>query len=229
MKYVGWDIEIEKEIPEGKAWKEYRPLGITCASAVADDFTETWWGGKGENKINSKMTVEECLGMMEFLKSKTPEYTIVTWNGLAFDFDVASEESQSKELCVELALDHIDIMFQFFCQKGFPVGISAVSRGCGLPDKTEGMHGDLAPVMWKDGKCAEVIQYNIQDSKMALNVANYIDAKQHLYWITKKGLTKHHNMGNLLSVNECKNIVLPDQSWMTDPMKKEDYLNWTEK
>lgn len=227
MKYIGWDIEIEKDVQEGTNWKNIRPLGITCASAVADDFVEPWWGGKSESKYNSRMSPKECLEMMLFLKSKTPEYTIVTWNGLAFDFDVAAEECLNKQLGIEMALNHMDIMYQFFCQNGFPVGIDAVCKGSGLPSKIEGMHGDLAPQMWRDGRYQEVIDYNIQDSRMALNVSNFIEAKHGLYWITKKGINKYKYIGNLLKVKDCSNIILPDQSWMTNPMSKEDYLNWT--
>lgn len=227
MKFIGWDIEIAKDIPEGIGWKDVRPLGITCASAVSDDFVESWWGGKSEGKYNPQMSVEEVRQMVNFLELQSSNYKIVTWNGLSFDFDVLAEESESRELCIDMALNHIDMMFQFFCQKGFSVGLDAVAKGCGLHGKTEGMHGDLAPIMWRNGECEKVIEYVIQDSRTTLEVANYIDQKKYLLWITKSGRTKPATLGNLITVNECKDLVLPDQSWMTNPLTKEDYLRWT--
>lgn len=33
MKYLAFDIEVAKETPEDAPdWKQYRPLGITCAA-----------------------------------------------------------------------------------------------------------------------------------------------------------------------------------------------------
>jgi len=227
MKYIGWDIEIATDIPDGTDWRQCRPLGITCASAVADDFTEVWYAGKSENTYSPKMSVVEVQQMANFLKEKSAEYKIVTWNGLSFDFDVMAEESQMKTECIELALNHMDIMYQFFCLKGFPVGISAVAEGCGIPGKVEGMHGDIAPLMWRNMEYERVIEYNIQDSKMALDIANYIETKKYLLWITRKAQTKLCRLDKLMTVEECKPIVLPDQSWMTKPLSKEDYLKWT--
>ncbi len=226
MKYIGWDIEIAVDVPDGVDWKQCRPLGITCASAVADDFTEVWYAGKSENTYNPKMSIAEVQQMANFLKEKSAEYKIVTWNGLSFDFDVMAEESQMKAECIELALNHVDIMYQFFCLKGFPVGINAVAKGSNLPEKIEGMHGDLAPIMWRNKEYEKVIEYNIQDSYMALSAANYIEKHRYISWITQRGMTKTCFMNRLMIVNECKDLPLPDQSWMTNPISKDGYLEW---
>ena len=227
MKFVGFDIEIALDIPEGTDWKQCRPLGITCASLVSNDFSDAFWGGKKSGEYTPKMSVGEVQEMVMIMKALSPEYKIVTWNGLSFDFDVLAEESQMQKECVELAFNHIDIMFQFFCLKGFPVGISAVAQGCNIPGKVEGMHGDLAPLMWRNMEYERVIEYNIQDSKMALDIANYIELKKYLLWVTKKGQTKVCRLDSLLPVKECASIELPDQSWMTKPLTKNDYLEWT--
>lgn len=226
MKFAGWDIEIAVSVPNGTDWKQCRPLGITCASLVADDLEVNWYAGKSANVYNPRMSVEEIQNMAKTMKSLIPEYQIVTWNGLAFDFDVMAEESLMKRECADLALNHYDIMFQFLCENGFPVGINAVAKGSNLPEKTEGMHGDLAPMMWADGKCQDVIDYNIQDSRMALNIAKYLEENKWLYWITKAGQRKMRPFRKLLTVAECKDLPLPDNSWMTNPPKREDYLAW---
>ena len=65
-------------------------------------------------------------------------WNIVTWNGLGFDFDVLAEESGEWEICRELALDHIDMMFHFFCIQGYPLGLEKAAQGMGLSGKMEG-------------------------------------------------------------------------------------------
>ena len=36
-KYLAFDLEIAREIPEGGDWKANRPLGISCAATLASD------------------------------------------------------------------------------------------------------------------------------------------------------------------------------------------------
>jgi len=72
-------------------------------------------------------------------------FTIVTWNGLSFDFDVLAEESGQLAECRQLALERIDMMFHIFCVKGFPVGLDNAARGTGIAGKPAGMSGVKAP------------------------------------------------------------------------------------
>ena len=39
------------------------------------------------------------------------------------------------DLCSRVALNHIDLMFHFFCEKGYPLGLDAAAKGMGLPGK----------------------------------------------------------------------------------------------
>jgi hypothetical protein len=158
-------------------------------------------------------------------------YSILTFNGLGFDFDVLAEElcdMPAAFACANLALSHVDIMFDFFCRKGFPVGLNAASKGMGLAGKTEGMHGDLAPQMWRDGKFDEVLKYVGQDVKATLELAQTIDASSELTWLTKLGQHKTCKMpGGLLTVQEALALPMPDVSWMSDPWPREKFTGWT--
>ena len=43
MKYLAFDIEIAKDLPEGEPdWKQHRPLGITCAATFAAGERSAW-------------------------------------------------------------------------------------------------------------------------------------------------------------------------------------------
>jgi hypothetical protein len=45
-------------------------------------------------------------------------YTIVTWNGTGFDFDILAEESGMLAECKGLAVNHVDMMFHVLCRLG---------------------------------------------------------------------------------------------------------------
>jgi hypothetical protein len=134
-KYLAFDIEIAAEIPEGATdWKEYRPLGITCAATLPGDGDPSLWFGIEEHpNLAPRMTREEVCDLVRYLQSAVAKgYTILTWNGLSFDFDVIAEESGMHAECAELALHHVDMMFHVFCLRGHYLGLDKVANGTGL-------------------------------------------------------------------------------------------------
>ena len=150
-RYISFDIEIVKEIPTGTDdWTSLRPLGISVASTL-DSVTgqvDLWYHGMDQKTpLGGAMDQAEAQRLVNYLYWAQEEQgrPILTWNGLSFDFDVLAEESGMWAECQQLARHHVDMMLQFFCMKGYAVGLEAVSKGLGLAGKTEGMHGDLAP------------------------------------------------------------------------------------
>jgi hypothetical protein len=77
------------------------------------------------------MTKSHCQMLVRQLVelSNKENFTILTWNGLSFDFDILAEESGMFNECKDLALNHVDMMFHFFASKGFPLGLDAASKG----------------------------------------------------------------------------------------------------
>ena len=76
------------------------------------------------------MTVAEARALVKYLsKQVTAGYTILTWNGIRFDFDILAEESGMHAKCKLLALGHVDMMFHVLCQLGFGVSLNAAARG----------------------------------------------------------------------------------------------------
>ena len=135
------------------------PLGITCAALYAPELGEpiTWHGTDETGEIADRMNSGELTLMVRQLEHLQQQrgFTIVTWNGLGFDFDVLAEESGQMEECRQLALEHLDLMFHFFCKQGYPLGLSAAAAGMGVEGKTEGMDGKLAVQMWEEGRTGE--------------------------------------------------------------------------
>lgn len=224
-KYVAFDIEIAADIPEGAAdWKQYRPLGITCAATLASDEAEpqTWSGG-------DRMTVGEVCALVDYLQDMESEgYRILTWNGLSFDFDILAEESGRHEECADLALGHIDMMFHVFCLRGHFLGLDKAAKGLGLPGKTEGVSGAMAPQMWADGRQAEVLEYVAQDVRTTLAVAQGVDQLGEVRWTSQRGKPNGIDIDRWLTAKEAQQLPLPDTSWMNAPVSRGKFTAWME-
>ena len=237
-KLAAFDIEIAEDIPEGvKDWKEIRPLGITCAAIMLEDEpNDPIWFYRRQPIITAttpqvfadRMSRQDCAYLLEYLQGlELDGYTLTTWNGLGFDFDVLGEEADRPAHAAALALRHYDPMFQFFCENGFPVGLEAVSQGFRMEGKTEGMSGALAPEMWRDGQQEKVLEYVAQDCVVNLNIARAIIDSQEVKWITKKGRLGRKPAWKPLTVTECLELPEPDNSWMSDPIPRSQFTGWT--
>ncbi len=161
--YAAFDLETAGDIPEGGDWQEHRPLGITCAALYAPELGEpvTWYGADPDGEIADTMNREQLALMvrqLEALQSRRG-FTIVTWNGLGFDFNVLAEESGMNAECRVLALEHVDMMFHVLCKRGHPLGLETAAQGMKVQGKTEGMDGEKAVRMWREGQREEVIDY----------------------------------------------------------------------
>ena len=106
-KYAAFDLETATEISEGDEWRELRPLGITCAALYAPELGApvTWCGTDTNGRIADQMSREEVALISRQLEDlqRNQGFTIVTWNGLGFDFDVLAEESGLDYECRQLA------------------------------------------------------------------------------------------------------------------------------
>lgn len=234
-KYLAFDIEIaEKQLEDKEDWKIYRPLGIICAAAIAaTDVSQNaqWsWFGHDEyvdGRFSAKMSKSEVQRIVRILESLTDlGYKILTWNGLGFDFDILAEESKMYDECKALALNHIDMMFHFFCSKGFPLGLDAAAKGMSLPGKLEGMDGAKAPEIWPDDPY-KVLAYCSLDVKNTLALAEAVEKMGHLDWTARSGKANSWECSKWLTVKEAMALPEPDTSWMTDPWTRSKFYGWT--
>ncbi len=148
-RHLAFDIETAKEVPgEDFNWRPHRPLGIACAATLASDSSEVrlWYGKTKDGAPGSQMTRADAKSLVQYLvKMAGDGYTILTWNGLGFDFDVLAEESGAAASCKQCALEHVDMMFHIVCSLGYPVSLESAARGMGLAGKPAGMSGIQAP------------------------------------------------------------------------------------
>jgi hypothetical protein len=230
-EYIALDIETAKDVPGPDFnWKRYRPLGITCVATLQSDLLEPMiWFSKEPGEIPApRMSRRDCLSLLDYLcRMAGNGYTVLTWNGLGFDFDVLSEESGDFERCKDLALNHVDMMFHVFCDRGFPVALDKAAKALGSPGKPAGISGSLAPQLWAQGRHREVMDYVAQDARITLQVAHACEKTGSFSWITKKGSVGSMELRRgWLSVKEALRLPEPDTSWMDDPMPRERFTEW---
>lgn len=227
-KYLAFDIEIAKIIPKDETdWKTHRPLGITCAAAASSDGGLWNWWANDKGKFTGKMGLLDIINMVETLMALTKEYSVLTWNGLGFDFDILGEESGLHTQCKELALNrHIDMMFHFFASKGFPLGLDAAAKGMSLPGKLEGMDGAKAPEIWPDDP-HKVLAYCSLDVKNTLALAEAVEKIGHLDWTARSGKANSWKCSRWLTVREAMRLPKLDTSWMKDPWPRSKFYEWT--
>jgi hypothetical protein len=225
-KYLAFDIETAKLMPEGEPnWRSCRPLGIACAATLLADTDElVLWHGAASDRLSP----HEASNLVEYLMEQVGlGYTIATWNGLGFDFDILAEESGMLAECRELAVDHVDMMFHVLCRLGFGVSLQAAARGMGLPGKPEGMNGGMAPILWAEGKREAVLDYVAQDVRTTAELAERCEACGAMRWITKKGKLRTMALrGGWLLVEEAEQLPQANTSWMTDPWERETFSAW---
>jgi hypothetical protein len=229
-KLIAFDIEIAKPLPDGvEDWSHYRPLGIACAATVTSGESPVlWYGNKSTGEYGDRMNPAEAQELVKYLQEQVDSGgTILTWNGLGFDFDILAEESSLLAECSELALNHIDMMFHVFCMKGYPLGLDKAAKGMGLTGKTPGMTGDMAPRLWQEGEYLKVLEYLQQDVQTLIELWAAVDGQRKLTWISNRGYPQRLPLPKgWVKVEEALKLPLPDTSWMSNPWPRSKFSGW---
>jgi len=197
-----------------------------------------WHGGEQpDGRLRERMPTTKCRELAEYLlEMYTSGYTILTWNGLEFDFDILAEECQDETLgedLAKLALNHIDIFFTVFSETGSLVSLDAAAKGMGLPGKAYGIRGEDAPRLWRQSREMQekVLQYNAQDVQITIDLHDVICEKGYLQWVTSGGRLRQWR----LTKNNIPTVVVtltgpePDTSWMSEPLTRLEFCEWTRK
>jgi hypothetical protein len=190
-KFLAFDLETAKvQSPNVRDWKERRPLGISCAATYCDDTLVPllWFGRKRSKHPAPQMAVAEAQALVGYLNERAARgYTIVTWNGIGFDFDILAEESGLREQCKSLALGHVDMMFHVLCQLGFGISLNAAARGMRLTKSCQKRQGAEIPRLWADGRYKEVFDHVGRDARTTFTLAKRCCERHYLRWITRWG------------------------------------------
>lgn len=230
-RYLAFDIETAKILPDGATEiLAYRPLGISCAAACPSDTATpvTWHGRTSSGDPAPQMSRTEAAAMVDDLANYVKDgYTLVSWNGTGFDFDVLAEESGKRAECIELAIRHIDMLFHAVCILGHPISLQKAAEGMGITGKLAEMSGAKAPEAWAAGQFDEVLAYVRQDAALTAQLAELCEDRRELAWITRREQRRRMPLpDSWLTVEEALKLPLPDTSWMTDPPSRERFTGW---
>ncbi len=231
-RYLAFDIETAKLLPpDVSELHAHRPLGIACAAAFALDSGEvsTWHGVTAAGSPAPQLSREEAAALVADLQRHVDDgYTLVTWNGLSFDFDILAEESGAREACAALAVAHVDMMFHVVCTKGHFLGLQTAASGMGLDGKLSGVSGADAPQLWADGEFEKVLAYCVQDVRATAELAAAGDQARELRWKSKRGKSASLALPDgWATVTAALQIPEPDTSWMSNPPQRDGFLGWT--
>jgi len=227
---IGFDIEIcdEFDLQRGEDLDEKGPFRISVA-AIHDSETgrtRVWHDVDASGAPAAHLDRALARSVLEQLREwQRGGKRIVAWNGLSFDIRWMGEAAGDLALAREIARSLVDPMFQFFCLRGFPVGLQAVATGLGLPLKKL-MDGKDAPAEWNRGSRARVIEYVQEDCRITSLVCKAIEERRTIIWRTSKGSLSEQRMPKLLSVEQCLALPEPDTSWMDAPIPRAKFAGW---
>jgi len=229
-RYLVFDLETAKLVPDDASEiLAHRPLGIACAAAVdVESRRPTVWHGGTTAHVSPQLSRAEAQNLVHELVRRVEDgYTLLTWNGLGFDFSILAEESGMLSECAGLALAHVDMMFHVVCSKGFPLGLDKVAQGMGLPGKPAGMSGAMAPALWSAGKHQDVLDYCVRDCEVTGAIARAAEDRGGIEWVTAKGSKATMPLPRgWLQVGDALQLPLPDTSWMRSPLPRESFMDW---
>lgn len=229
MKLLGFDIEISNvvDLQPGEDLDKYAPFDISVAATQIDGGEHRLWlsnGPDGKPLLNLDHT--KACELLDYLEQmQRAGHGLVAWNGLSFDLRWIGHAAGDSRKAAGIALKMYDPMFQFFKLKGFPIGLAAVARGLGIATKKL-MHGADAPVQWRAGNHQAVCDYVLGDARMTVEIASAINRKRQIAWVTQKGTISTVPVSRLRTVAECLRDPMPDQSWMSTPIRQEKFAGW---
>lgn len=242
MPFLAFDMEIAQPAPDGDLLAG-RP-GISCAAFVRegdaqpvvlfDPADAPQWYDPATHAMN-RAGATQVLDTLSAAVGRGD--TIVTWNGAGFDFRLLADETGRHADCAHLARASVDMMFQVLCDRGHPLALGTALKGMAIPPKvhsvtltggrTVEIDGAAAPRLWQQGEYRAVMAYCGGDVMGTLALAVECQRRQRLSWTSQRGRPSHMSLSSRwLTVEECLSLPQPDTSWMTNPIRREDVLQW---
>ena len=229
MAILTFDIEISNvfELRPGEDLERYAPFDISVAATKVVGGEERLWLTKdadGKPTLNlARSQAGELLAYLDAMQRQG--HSLVAWNGLSFDLRWIGHAAGDMETARRVARKLYDPMFQFFKLKGFPVGLAKVGEGMGLR-ATKLMDGADAPKQWRAGNHKAVCDYVMGDVRMTADVVDAIARARRISWITMRGTPSSVPIAALRTVEDCMRDPMPDQSWMSEPLREEKFTGW---
>jgi hypothetical protein len=223
MKLVAFDLETSLDLTE-----ENIAPPLACAAVwIEGESNARFFYSAEEDGPAVEMSKGDAVALVHFLLGRTRSGdVVVTWNGAAFDFRLLASASGLHKECVEVARNHVDLMFLVVCARGHFLSLDKAARGFGLDGKSEEATGKEVPALWRSGETAQVLRYLAQDVRTTLDVALRVRETRKLRWLNSKG-KKNQIPVEFLTVEEALRMPRPQApEWLKNPVRREDLLAW---
>lgn len=214
MNTAAFSVEISNDIPpETLDWGAYRPFQFLYGSIATVDNS---WG----TDIVGEFALQLCKVMQKS--------AVYSWNGAGFGFPIMSDMTNDPVAWSRWALEHYDIMFEFFCRHGYALSLANVLRGYDLMPEAKRLEegNDLIHTWYVDGEIDKVAEHSRFKSEMILRVVKSIEAGGGLVWLTKSGKRKMELMDKFLTVEECLKLPEPYVPWIPEPWSRDKFVGW---
>lgn len=228
--YAAFDLEIYKSVQNMAYWIAEAPLGISCCAVACEGNPEPQFWSQ-PRPVMDRHAARALVGELQEIAS---DFTIVTWNGAGFDFQVLAIESGMNKECAELAKNHVDMMYLVYCIRGHFLGLDKAIAGAGLAGKTHevtlstgekltGMYGGMAPKLWQQGEYDAVLTYLRGDVTQPLALARIIEKNQRMDFVGLGGTTR---MPCSLQTVEEATFFDDRGRWAKNRTQRQAFLKW---
>jgi len=169
MQLLSFDIEISDvfDLQENEDLEDHAPFNVAIASTAVHGGDERLWYSTdkgGQPLVN--MTRSKAREVLRYLRGMQEQgYMVCAWNGLGFDLRWLGYAAEDPKLAAKVAMNLHDPMFQFFNQRGFPIGLAAVGQAMNISQR-KSMNAADAPKRWRSGDHNTVMEYVLGDSRI---------------------------------------------------------------
>jgi len=208
--------------------------GIACICVKPEDITGKIFCDRSGPMQREKI-IEALAAMKRLIKRG---YWIVTWNGLGFDYRILAEAAQGNDLTVvevcRMAIQQIDIMYNFQCVAGFPASLENVSKAMGFNGKH--IKDDTIGRLWHGSSVDQdqVIEYVERDVMATFEIYDAIMKRRgKIVWKNRKGTKSARYLPmimvdnqpvRLMNAVESVTLPYPNLDWWWDDKDKPDKL-----
>ena len=233
MKYLSFDIEIADDfiLQPGEDLLDHAPFHIAVAATVeSGGASRLWYSTGSDGSPRPEMDQSKARELLSFLHQAQQEgWQLFAWNGLSFDLRWIGHNAGDTQTAASVALGLYDPMFQFFNQRGFPVGLAAVGQAMGVR-QAKLMDAADAPREWRKGNHQRVMDYVVGDCQITNQIVEAILERRCVMWRTKSGTLGTEFMPRFKTVAEVLRDPEPDQSWMKGGgMRRSHFTEWLPK
>ena len=227
-RFLALSIATIMPIRSADRWRQYLPVGPACAGTSATNEEKVWYGYDSANETATAMTERDAAKLVDYLQQMTSDgYTIATWNGMGFDWPALAKQSRKLQECRQLALDHVDMMYQVLCTKGFCIKDESAAAGMRIPLKTGAEYDNDKPAQWSEDHPQTILVVCNLRADLILRLSMEGQRTQRLRWVSRNGRRNDMRLdGGWKTVREAREFPKPDTSLFHDPMPRSLFDEW---